>query len=150
MVESADGKFDVKNQLGFNIHRTAILFRRELLRALQEYDMTPEQWQALATLWKMGGVTQQEIISVTLQDAPTASRMIQRMEKNGLVKKTRSHEDNRATIILLTSKGKKLESILPRLLREHFAPILGKLGKEKTDQLLKLLAELRDAFGDPV
>ena len=72
-------------QIGFNLYRLSLLFRRELLRCLDEYSLTPEQWQALVTLRGKDRLSQSEIAAVTLQDAPTVSRMLARMERDGWV-----------------------------------------------------------------
>ncbi len=136
--------------LGFNINRVANLFRRELIRCFCDYNLSPEQWQVLSTLWRKGSLTQVEIITITQQDAPTISRMIQRMEKNGWVKKTPSKSDSRATIIKVTASGKRLKEELITKLVNHFKKFLANYPAEKQDQLLKLLIDLRVALGDEI
>ncbi len=44
----------LEESLGFNLDRVAQLYRRELIRVLAIYDLTPEQWQILAALSKGG------------------------------------------------------------------------------------------------
>ncbi|MBM9576768.1 MarR family transcriptional regulator [Leptospira sp. 201903070] len=135
-------------QLGFNLHRVALLFRRELSRCLRDYNLTPEQWQVLATLWEKESLTQKEIIHVTLQDAPSASRMVARMVQNQLVKSDVSDEDKRATIITLTKTGRSLEKTLPKKITNHFENILQNFPMQKRQELLLVLKELRLIFKD--
>ncbi|MEL6546078.1 MAG: hypothetical protein AAFQ82_15730, partial [Myxococcota bacterium] len=53
----------------FNCYRAGLLLRRELMHALKEYDLTPEQWQVLVTLWDSGqALSQTEIAEVVLKD----------------------------------------------------------------------------------
>ena len=42
---------ELQDSLGYNLYRVSLLFRRELIRALSEYGLTPEQWQVLVVLW---------------------------------------------------------------------------------------------------
>ncbi|TGK28000.1 MarR family transcriptional regulator [Leptospira gomenensis] len=140
--------FVLDKQLGFNLHRVALLFRRELSRCLRDYNLTPEQWQVLAALWEKESLTQKEIIHITLQDAPSASRMIARMVQKDLVKSETSKEDKRATLITLTKTGKSYEKILPKKILSHFETLLNDFSERKKQTLLDLLKELRIVFGD--
>lgn len=144
-------EFDLQKQLGYNIYRTGLLFRRELIRCFREYEISPEQWQVLVTLWhSKRSLTQAEIGRITLQDAPSISRMIKRMQRNLLVTKTRDKNNERITLIELTSKGRKLQKVLPEKLFDHFEQFLSKFSKQKRSQLNKLLMNLRFGLDDLV
>ncbi|EPG68037.1 MarR family winged helix-turn-helix transcriptional regulator [Leptospira wolffii] len=140
--------FRLDDQIGFNVYRVALLFRRELLRALKEYDLTPEQWQILATLWEQGSLNQTEIIALTLQDAPSASRTVARLQKKKLVTKTPSKEDKRATIVKLTKYGESLQEEIPSVLLGYFKPYFDVVPSADQKELLRILKEFRTAFGD--
>jgi DNA-binding MarR family transcriptional regulator len=140
--------FDLDEQLGFNLYRVAMLFKREHARALREYSLTPEQWQALATLWVHGALSQSEIARVTLQDAPTVSRMLARMERNGWLRRQPDPNDARSSVVQLTSQGQRLREVLPPKLVRHFRAYLRKVPEAQQQQLLRLLRELRIATGD--
>lgn len=141
-------KIELDKQLGFNLYRSALIFRRELIRSLREYKITPEQWQALVYIWQKGTTTQAEIADITLQDAPSVSRMIGRLIKNGWIKKKTNPQDKRETFLTITSAGKKLESILPNKLLGDFKIILQKFPENDQRELLNLLIQLRYALGD--
>ena len=137
------------NALGFNIYRVGLLFRRELIRALTEYKMTPEQWQVMATLWTTGHpLNQNEIVSSTLKDKPTISRMIKRLEKNGWVERKAKNQDGRVTIIQLTNKGKKYEKEISQKVKTHFRKIFKHLEKDEGYILINTLKKLRHLLGD--
>jgi DNA-binding MarR family transcriptional regulator len=141
-------KFDLDRQLGFNLYRVANLFKREHGRALRKHKLTPEQWQALATLWDRGALTQAEIARVTMQDAPAVSRMLVRMERDGFIRRRADPADARASIVELTAAGTRLRSVLPQKLIEHFEAYLRDFPRPDRDQLLVLLLRLRSATGD--
>ena len=140
--------FNLDDQLGFNLVRVASLFKREHARALREYKLTPEQWQALATLWQHGELKQADIGRVTMQDPPTVSRMLVRMERNGWLRRRSDPTDARNTLVQLTAEGEKLRQVLPAKLIRHFRTFLRKFPEGDQRQLLSLLRQLREATGD--
>jgi len=139
---------DLDDQLGFNLVRVANAFRRELARALREHQLSPEQWQALATLWRHGTLSQVEIARVTMQDAPAVSRMLVRMDRNGWIERSRDPGDARSTRITLTAEGKRLRQVVPPKLLRHFRDYLRDFPEAQQDALLELLKSLRRATGD--
>ncbi|EPG74493.1 transcriptional regulator, BlaI/MecI/CopY family [Leptospira fainei serovar Hurstbridge str. BUT 6] len=138
----------LEDQLGFNLNRVAVLFRRELIRALKDYHLSPEQWQVLATLWSKGPLTQRQIIDVTLQDAPSTSKMIRRMIQRGYVDLSISEEDRRVTLIKLTKLGESYKKEVPRKLVNHFESLLKNYPQKNREILLFQLKELRKVLND--
>ncbi len=74
-----------------------------------ELAITPEQWTVLLFLWEHDGVTQISLCKDTFRDKPSMSRLINQLEKKGLVIRIASKDDKRANHIYLTDKGKVLE-----------------------------------------
>ncbi|MDH5655524.1 MAG: MarR family transcriptional regulator [Spirochaetia bacterium] len=140
--------FNLDDQLGFNINRVALLFRRELIRCFRDYHLSPEQWQILAALWQKKSLSQSEIMKITLQDAPATSRIISKMAKNNLVKMEASAADRRTKIVGLTKKGDSLKKVLPEKLVGHFNHLLKEFPSGRRNELLKILKDLRTIFGD--
>lgn len=135
--------------LGFNIYRAGLLFRRELIRALAEYRMTPEQWQVMMTLWHTDKpVNQSDIVEMLLKDKPTVSRMIQRLSRDGWIKKQTDAADARATIIRLTKKGAALKHEAPPKLAAHFDRLLATFEDKEIETAMVFLKKLRTVLGD--
>lgn len=135
--------------LGFNIYRAGLLFRRELIRALAEYKMTPEQWQVMVALWSTGeSLNQSEIVQLTLKDKPTVSRIIARLERDGWIEKRPSDNDGRVTIIQPTEQSLKLKEEVPQKLHAHFNHLLEGVSKEEQESLMQSLKKIRKLFGD--
>ena len=139
----------LENALGYNFNRVYVLLRREFLRALAEYNMTPEQWYVMMTLWSTGHpLNQRDIIRMTLKDKPTVSRMVQRLEKNGWIEKAVSQFDGRVTIIQPTKKGVALKKEVPQKLISHFDTFWKQLGEEDEQILFRILKKLRHILAD--
>ncbi len=130
--------------LGFNLDRVAQLYRRELIRALAAYDLTPEQWQILAALSEHGdGLTQGELAALTFKDKHSVSRMLDRMEQAGWVTRRPHPQDARASKVALSKRSSEMAEVRG-VLRSHFARIHSLLSDAQQRQLLGLLKALRD------
>ncbi len=135
--------------LGYNIYRVNLLFRRELIQALSNYGITPEQWQIQSLLWASEDpLNQREIVQDTLKDKHTVSRIINRMVRDGWVTKTVSTKDKRVTKIALTEKSRSLREEMLKTLSTHFKSIFEQFGMEEHSTLLNLLKKLRKILGD--
>ena len=75
-------------------------------------EITPEQWIVLVQLWNQDAQTQSALSELTLRDRPTMSRIIDTMEKSGLVERTVDTQDARTRLVKLTRVGKSLQAKL--------------------------------------
>jgi DNA-binding MarR family transcriptional regulator len=110
----ADGSIVVENAIGFWIHRVYQATRNEMYRVFREHgeEITPEQWAVLIRLWERDARAQSELSEATFRDAPTMSRIIDSMEKQGLLQRRPHPEDGRVRVVHLTRHGKSLEKKL--------------------------------------
>lgn len=135
--------------LGFNIYRASLLVRRELMQALSEYEMTPEQWTLMATLWSTERpLNQSEIAQLTLKDKHTVSRIIKRLERDGWIKKKIHPEDWRITMIQPTKRSMSFKEDVQKRLFSHFDDILKDFPDEEVEMLVRSLKKLRRTLGD--
>lgn len=85
-----------------------------LARRLQKYfreaglEITVEQWSVLVHLWKEDGVNQQELCNRTFRDKPSITRLVDNLEKLGLVKRVAGKDDRRINYIFLTGEARSL------------------------------------------
>lgn len=135
--------------LAFNLDRVATFFRRELMEALADYDLTPEQWQLMSVLWgNEGGLSQQEITDLLAKDKHNISRMIRRLEAKGWLERQPDPADARALTVRTTPLGSSLQEPITRTLDNHFGHLdLGLSDAERT-RLVKMLKVLRTRLRD--
>ncbi|HQV28801.1 MAG TPA: MarR family winged helix-turn-helix transcriptional regulator [Thermoflexales bacterium] len=69
------------------------------------YNVTPEQWSVLLHLWRADGPSQQTLADLTDRDKPTIARMVDVLEKRGLVTRTSHQSDGRIKQVFLTESG---------------------------------------------
>lgn len=108
------------NALAFWVHRLYQATRNETYRGFrkQGIELTPEQWVVLVRLWEQDGQAQNALCESTFRDKPTMSRMIDSLEKRGIVTRKPLPSDARARIVFLTREGKALKPKLVPVARE--------------------------------
>lgn len=86
---------------------------RRLQRNLKEEtcSMTAEQWSIMYHLWQEEGLTQQELAHFTFRDKPSITRLINNLEKLGLVIRVNDKQDRRSNLIYLTKEGRKMKDM---------------------------------------
>lgn len=72
-------------------------------------DISVEQWSVLYHLWKEDGLSQQELCIRSFRDKPSITRLIDNMEKQGLVKRMPSPTDRRKNLVTLTDISRQLK-----------------------------------------
>jgi DNA-binding MarR family transcriptional regulator len=72
-------------------------------------DITIEQWSVLYHLWKVDGLSQQQLCEATFRDKPSITRLVDNLEKLKLVKRVASKEDRRINLIYLTKEAQSLQ-----------------------------------------
>ncbi len=72
-------------------------------------EITIEQWSVLYHLWKEDGLSQQQLCDATFRDKPSITRLVDNLEKLGLVKRMADKADRRINKIFVTPTAKKLQ-----------------------------------------
>jgi DNA-binding MarR family transcriptional regulator len=85
---------------------TAQLLREELEGRLLAASGNLHSWSILAALEANDGVSQKSLSDACRIDAPTITRVLDRLEAQGFVKRRRDVEDRRVVRVNLTGKGR--------------------------------------------
>jgi DNA-binding MarR family transcriptional regulator len=128
---------------------TADRLASEGARLLKPWDVSPTQYNVLRILRGAGfdGLTCGGIGDRMIQHDPDITRLIDRMEKRGLVNRQRDGKDRRVVITRITQKGLDLLAELDAPIEEFNKRRLGHLGRERVQILIELLDLVRDGNG---
>jgi DNA-binding MarR family transcriptional regulator len=105
---AADQMLRLDNQICFAIYSAAHAFNRVYKPLLDRLGLTYPQYLAMLVLWERDGVPVKEIGERLFLDSGTLTPLLKRLESAGLVKRTRSTEDERQVLIALTPQGQAL------------------------------------------
>ena len=106
--QAADWPLRLDNQICFAVYSTAHAFNRFYKPLLDRLGLTYPQYLVMLVLWEQDGVAVKEIGERLYLDSGTLTQLLKRMEAAGLVKPTRSTEDERQVLIALTPQGQAL------------------------------------------
>ena len=125
--------------------RTADLVRRVVGRVLEPYDITVQQYNVLRILRGAGeqGLPTLEIGERMVEHAPGITRLLDRLEVKGLVRRQRCPEDRRQVLCWLTPAGAELVERLDEPVDSADAEAVAMLAPEEQERLLRLLDAVR-------
>lgn len=137
----------LENQICFPLYSVSRLITRAYKPYLDMMGLTYPQYLVLLVLWEKDAQTVNEIGKKLLLNTNTLSPLIQRMQKNDLVVRTRSSEDERTVMVSLTSKGLSFkeeaksipEDLLGKLLHEDVEVTDVLLLKKTLDSWIEIL-----------
>jgi DNA-binding MarR family transcriptional regulator len=88
-----------------------------------------------------------DIAERMIERDPDITRLVDRLEKRGLVKRTRSRQDRRVVEVSMTDKGLMLVRALDAHVQRLPKALLGRLGAERVRQLATLLEAVISELG---
>jgi len=88
------------------------------------YDFPTSCIGILADLWSKDGVTQKELGSSMIKTKSSVTKMLESLEKDGLVEKKNDPLDQRKKLIFLTKKGHQFRSMIENKSSQYQAKII--------------------------
>ena len=104
--------FLLDNQLCFRLYTASRLLSQAYRPLLSEHGLTYPQYLVLLALWEKDAQPVNDIAKRLFLETNTVTPLLQRMEKEGVLLRTRGKKDARQMIVSLTSKGKELQDKL--------------------------------------
>jgi DNA-binding MarR family transcriptional regulator len=151
MSEIYDAKsFEPWNGLGFLIGHTRRAMLEELDRQLAPLDLTAAQYIIISVLARKQGATAADFCKGLVYDPGAMTRLLDRLEQKGFVKRTRLPGDRRRVTLELTPEGKalcpKINSVVVGVLNRFLAGFSKKEAQELEGYLRRILVNAKDEF----
>jgi MarR family transcriptional regulator, organic hydroperoxide resistance regulator len=129
------------------IFRVARLHKELAGRLLRDIGLYPGQELLLMQLWDGGPQRQVDVLHILDSDAATMTRSVQRLEKAGLVSRTRNADDGRSVIIAATPASEPLRAQVEQVWRALEAATVEQMSSAQQAEAIQLLARLEDNLG---
>jgi len=101
---------------GFRLAWMARRLRQAVDGELRAYGLTEATWRPLAYLGRLGeGIRQKELAQALGIEGPSLVRLLDGLERRGLVERREDEEDRRAHGIYLTPQGRELQKRVLRI-----------------------------------
>jgi MarR family transcriptional regulator, organic hydroperoxide resistance regulator len=142
--------FIIEENVGYLVCYLAKLFTQFLTACLAPHEVYPGQFGVLLFLWVQDGQTQRELSRQVAIDEASMVRSIDRMERDGLVRRVRNEHDRRQINIFLTEKGRGLRDQLVPCALAGNAVATQSFTEEEQNQLSalfhRMIVSLEDAL----
>ena len=104
---------------------------------LKPLGITYTQYIMFLVLWEQDGITVGDLCKRLMLDTGTVTPMLKNTEKQGLIKRARSEDDERVVVITLTDEGKALYKKAKDMPAKIGSCV--KLSKNEAEALYKIL-----------
>ncbi|MBX2858361.1 MAG: homoprotocatechuate degradation operon regulator HpaR [Cellvibrionaceae bacterium] len=113
-----------------------------LLRPIfTDYGLTEQQWRVIKVVEQFGEINAQELASETCILSPSLSRIIARLDAEGILIRRTDTVDQRAISLRLSAKGKRLHKKIAPKLKAQYQTLTQTVGKETISDLVCLLQD---------
>lgn len=125
--------------------RTTDMLSRGPAQVLKSEDLSPTQYNVLRILrGSPDGLACGEIANRMITRDPDITRLLDRLEKRGLIVRWRETTDRRIVMARITADGLKLLARLDEPVQDAHRQQLGHLGRKRLQALAELLRDARN------
>ncbi len=135
----------LEQEVFLNLQRTADALSRRVAEALKPFEISPTQFNVLRILRGAGedGLPCGEIGQRMITHDPDITRLLDRLEKRGLIERCRGSKDRRVITAQISKQGLQLLATFEEQESHLERDMLGHLGDRKLKELCRLLEEAR-------
>ncbi|MBP2630442.1 MAG: hypothetical protein H6Q70_1070 [Firmicutes bacterium] len=139
-------KTNVENHVGYLIQQISHLLEQLFNKNLANEDLSFSHARLIYLLYKNDGMTQSELQQDLLIKPSSITKLIDVLEKKGLVKREASNEDARIKRIYLTDEGKKKEEILCSIKENTEVNLLKTISESEHQDLIRILKSIKQTL----
>ncbi len=136
----------LNKQVGVFLNLVHSRFKQYITSFFQKegYNITPEQFLILDTLWDEGIMSQQKIANSILKDKNSVVKLIDGLEKKNLVKRIADKEDRRQNLIELTPYAKEIQEGVTSSAMEAVDLIIKDISRQDLYIFIKVLTKMAE------
>jgi DNA-binding MarR family transcriptional regulator len=105
--------YEIQESVGYLLRQVRLLMERAVDAEMEEHDLTGVQWGPLLMLHYGLGTTAAELARTGCVDTGAMTRMLDRLEAKGLIRRARCPKDRRVVQLELTPEGQRLCKEIP-------------------------------------
>lgn len=130
------------DSLGYQIGLLNRLYDRCLQDALKEFGVAPGQFAPLVMLFEEDGLTQAELCRRINVEQPTMANTLERMERDGLIRRKADSDDRRRALVFLTPRAKDIQAQVMEAARAVSNRAVAHLGAGEQDDMFRLVGRM--------
>ena len=134
--------FRVEQSIGYLIRQIINNVAVVTDQRMSEHGLTDAQWKPLIMIQQGVCTNAAEAARLMCCDTGAMTRMLDRVEAKGFVKRTRSQEDRRVVNLELTEEGARATEVVPYVLSDILNNLLIGFNEKEVVQLKELLGRV--------
>lgn len=138
--------YEQADALNRAIRLVGMKHRGRAASALGELGLHPGQEMLLLELDAHGPLTQRELANGLGCEPPSVTLMVQKLEVAGLIARTPSARDGRATVVELTDRGRALMPRLKAVWQRLAETTVAGLGDTPLDTVIEVVSDLANSL----
>jgi len=129
-----------------NLIRTHEFLQQRQAGFFKRFQLTPTQYNILRILRGAGkeGITCAHASERMVTADPDITRLLDRLEARGLIRRERGSQDRRVVISRITAEGLELIETIDEPLAEFLRRRMRRVGRKKLGQLIEILESIRE------
>lgn len=134
--------FSLQHSPGHLIALTNQLKDRLLERHLVDHGVTAAQFKVVLLISQSRASTPADLVRLLNLDSGAMTRMLDRLEQKGLLRRERSNEDRRQVRLTLTEAGEAFGVRVPQIAADATNELTGCLTRSELDELQRLMKKM--------
>ncbi len=134
----------LNDYIGFIFNNASRKFNQFAMSFFKPYDLTPEQAGIIRRLGEQEGISQKELSIRMAKDQTNITRLLDQLEKKGLVRRGTNKEDRRSFLAYLTEAGKEMNEKIILIESEIMEIVFKGLSDERVTLLKEVIEEISE------
>jgi DNA-binding MarR family transcriptional regulator len=133
-----------EESIGRLLYHTAQTMTVHAEKVLKPYDLTVEQLHLLKNIPEETALSQNQLCELVQKSAANVTRILDRLERKGCIKREKNPADRRVTLLFLTSQGKELIAEMSMFLQAFSDQLTMGISKKEQETFIRLLHKIQD------
>ncbi|MGH2775128.1 MAG: MarR family winged helix-turn-helix transcriptional regulator [Actinomycetota bacterium] len=139
-----DATLPRQSSLGYQINHLARLMAQALRERIAPLGVVPGQFAQLLALYEQDGLSQREMCERVRIEQPTMANTLQRMERDGLIRRLPDPADGRRAAVMLTGRARDLQEDLVGAARTVNSEATRNVGDDELATFMGTIARIID------
>ena len=131
--------YRAEESVGYLVNRLAQTVSREIDRRMSPLGLTDAQWKPLFMLLREQCTTAADLSRMACHDTGAVTRLLDRLEDKGLIRRQRSAEDRRVVKLELTADGERVAAEVPTIIAGIANQVVAGFSNDEFEQFKTLL-----------
>jgi 3-hydroxy-9,10-secoandrosta-1,3,5(10)-triene-9,17-dione monooxygenase reductase component len=120
-----------RNYLAYLLARASFIVSNQFHARLGDWDLSVPEWRVLACLMDVEGLSVGELAAMALMKQPRLTKVLDRMQRDGLLQRRATADDRRRVTLHLTAKGRTRVAPVLLAAKAHEADLLTQFSDEE-------------------